>query len=75
MTHQHAYSTRQQITAPVGRPPGHTTFHLLLCDCGEFDCFPVSNYELIDAEWRGQFEAALVGIGFRRVRLDAEPTP
>lgn len=51
--HQHTWRMHDEVKAPVGDPPGHTTFMFMVCDaCRSVTAFPLSNWDLVNRDWR-----------------------
>lgn len=53
--HKHAWRMHDEVTGPVGLPPGHTKFFLMVCDsCRSVQAWPQTNWNLINKDWRDE---------------------
>lgn len=59
LPHQHQFEPMMEIVAPVGEPPGHTKFVILLCPCGLIEFFPPGNFLLTSIDYQAELIAQL----------------
>ena len=71
--HKHAYRQwAQYYIAPIGEPPAHTTFSVLVCDCGTFETFPEQNYEMCTAGFQVALRGMMMLCGYHPLWLVEE---
>jgi hypothetical protein len=68
--HEHAFMLWATFhRAPVGAPPEHTSFVVLLCEaCGAYLTFPPQNFGLCTEPFKARFRAAAAAAGWHEDR-------